>query len=738
MRAGSVAASFHFNVPVGQWAELDGDLVRFKGRARDRERSLLFEGVDGVPHPMTDARLLALQQGAERRVRLLTSQEAAERLEPEGKPRVRLSSDDLGAGAEARRKHDYCRAWVRAGRPARSASGLPPVIEGEFERRRLEPSDGQVAEAAAPSVRRVQRWIADWLAGGEDIDMLVPQTSRRGNSVDRLHPKAREILTEVIDERYLVTTKPTAVAVHKHVVAAFDAYNEPLTGEDRLPVPSLRSVYRSIRSIDQYTQLCTRVGRRAADVKYRNTGSSPQTDRHNEVWEIDHTTVDLIVVDNQSGMPIGRPTVTVTLDRHTRMITGFHIGFDPPGTFPTMECLRNAILPKDDLVRGLSVPWPCMGTPETLVPDQGKEFKARSFIEANLSLGIDVQYTPVLKAWYKGKIERFFRTLSTDVFHRVPGTTFSDIFDRNKEEAPETVAVATLDDLRRHVLRHVVEVYHVRRHRGIGVSPLEAWNRSVEIHGMRPVPNPDKVTAALSLVVYRKPQHYGIEFEGLVYNSVAVAALRIGSAKSETVRLSIDPRNLCEIRFLDPDEMEWRTVPIQTSMAAHVRGISLEKHKLARALQRANPIRLEGSKGLLRAYTMLDDVMREKSGQSGQANRKKAARYWQALTASKPPEDPPAFDVAESGRSLVADLYTSGASGDADHEEPVVDGEVEEPARPAPDPAPPAEIGRKRRRDPPKSQTSTEPGSDSVPTAPPPSEPDAADDDIQMPRVTTR
>ena len=676
----SLSATFHFNVPAGQYADISGKLFQFKGRARDKGRSLVFEDLDGIQTNMSDEELLNFQYDGRGSLRLLTTMEASERLEESGKPRVTLAANDAVANAGARRRLDYCHAWDRAGRPPRTDDKLLPIVDGEFERRKGEPREGDQVESRAPSTRQASRWIADWLASGGDIEALVPQMAQRGNRSDRLHPKARAILTEVVDERYLVNTRPSAVAVYNHVIEAFAEYNEPFTKRDRLAVPSLRAVYRTIRAIDEYTRLCTRVGRRAADVKYRPTGSCPATTRHNEVWEIDHTTVDLIVVDENSGFPIGRPTVTAAIDRHTRMVVGLHIGFDPPGTFATMECLRNAILPKGDSVAGLQLAnrWPCIGTPETLVPDQGKEFKSRSFIEANLTVGVDVQYTPVLKAWYKGKIERFFRTLATDVFHRMPGTTFSDIFDRNKERAPETIAVATLDELRVHTVRYIVDVYHQRRHRGMGVSPLEAWNRSVEIHGMRPLPDPDRVTTALSANDYRTPQPYGIEYEGLIYNSMDVGAFRIRPGKTPPVRIAIDPRDLTAIRFLDPADNVWHPVPIKAAMQPHVEGVSLQKHKLARALQRANPDRMPGMSGLVRAYAILDDAMQAKSGESGMANRRKAARYWEALKTAKRPHEPAAFDIEESGRSLVEDLYGE----DGDEESFVPAPEPKQPKRP--------------------------------------------------------
>ena len=127
-----------------------------------------------------------------------------------------------------------------------------------------------------------------------------------------------------------------------------------------------------------------------------------------------------------TGLPIGRPWVTCFIDRHTREIPGFHIGFDAAGTYPLMEALKVAIAPKAELLAeaGETGQWPCMGTPRVLMCDQGREFKSKSFVLACLMLGIHVRYAPVLRAWCKGKVERFFRTLATDVFHRVPSRIY--------------------------------------------------------------------------------------------------------------------------------------------------------------------------------------------------------------------------------------------------------------------------------------------------------------------------
>jgi putative transposase len=325
--------------------------------------------------------------------------------------------------------------------------------------------------------------------------MLVSQAPNCGNYADKLPAKARALLEEVVNETYLTDRRLTVVAVHKHVEAGFAEHNAALPKSVRLPVPSLNAVYAQVRRIDAFTRDYCRLGKRVAEHRHRLLKSGPVTGAHHERWEIDHTTVNCLAVDGKTGAVIGRPTITAIIDRHTRMIMGFHISFDGPCTSATMECLRMAILPKGSLLArhpSIKGVWPWFGKPLIIVPDNEADFRSTSFVEACLRPGTDVDYPPVLKAWYKGTIERFFRTLAVDVFHRMPGTTFSNFYERNGEATPEMAAVVTLAELEFYVLQYVVDVYHARKHRGLDRPPIEAWKASVAANGLLPPPDPDQ------------------------------------------------------------------------------------------------------------------------------------------------------------------------------------------------------------------------------------------------------
>ena len=65
----------------------------------------------------------------------------------------------------------------------------------------------------------------------------------------------------------------------------------------------------------------------------------------NQVWQCDHTKIDILVVD-QAGEVLGRPWLTIVVDTYSRCIIGLPLGFDAPSAQVVGLALRHAVLPK--------------------------------------------------------------------------------------------------------------------------------------------------------------------------------------------------------------------------------------------------------------------------------------------------------------------------------------------------------------------------------------------------------
>jgi putative transposase len=81
------------------------------------------------------------------------------------------------------------------------------------------------------------------------------------------------------------------------------------------------------------------------------------------VVQIDHTLVDVVIVDELKRLPLGRPWLTLAIDVASRMVTGFYLSLDAPSTLSVALALTQAVLPKDLWLcdRELELAWPACG-----------------------------------------------------------------------------------------------------------------------------------------------------------------------------------------------------------------------------------------------------------------------------------------------------------------------------------------------------------------------------------------
>ena len=87
------------------------------------------------------------------------------------------------------------------------------------------------------------------------------------------------------------------------------------------------------------------------------------------IVQIDHTKVDIMLVDDITRACIGRPWLTLVLDVHTRLVAGLYLSLDPPSAAGTGLAVAHAILPKTKWLgadRGVTLAWPVHGIPELI------------------------------------------------------------------------------------------------------------------------------------------------------------------------------------------------------------------------------------------------------------------------------------------------------------------------------------------------------------------------------------
>ncbi|MDA9519828.1 hypothetical protein XI06_05515 [Bradyrhizobium sp. CCBAU 11434] len=426
------------------------------------------------------------------------------------------------------------------------------------------------AEANPPSPRTIRRLYRLYYASGQDIRVLLPLHCLKGNRAPRYPEWVRKEVDKAIEEAILCPTPATHADALKlacsKVTNSAAGRDLPAISRDRGGERLLGKnlVSRLVGRIGQFRITNRQLGIDEARRRFSAVELGPQGDHANHQWEVDHTPLDVFVIDPFSGKAYARPCLTAIIDRYSRCIVGFSLSFAPPSWVSVMDALRIAVFPKGELIAGLNRgekgienEWKCEGLPKVLITDHGREFKSRSMDETLDFLVIKSFQTKKRKPWLKGKIERFFGTLE-DFLHSLPGTTFSKFYQREFYKS-EKFAVLTIDQLNFIIARWVIDVYNTGDHPTLRLSRAEVWSRSTTTqHVVRKAPK-EHFEALMGVVVNRCLRRGGIKYLGLRWDSKAFANLRGRLPQDADVSVRIDPRDLAKAYVWDEKNQKWLT-----------------------------------------------------------------------------------------------------------------------------------------------------------------------------------
>lgn len=470
----------------------------------------------------------------------------------------------------ARRRYSYVSATIKL---ARSRDFIKPAIAEVAK---------SLNDQSPPCFSSVLEWLNLYIRGGRDMSALAPRYRQRGAKSNENQELAR-IVDQQIEDHYLTRERNTLNETLERVAAIIHRKNKEIPlGDPQLPIPSYRYLRTRLSKHSPYEICCARFGKEYADRKYQTVLGYVAAYVPLERVEIDHTVLDLMVIDHNSGLPLGRPTLTVAIDDCTRAVMGFNVGFEPPSYLAVSRCLNHAMLPKTylkDRYPEIKGTWDCYGAMEYLAVDNGLEFHAIALEDGAARFGITVLYCPRAKPWYKGKVERFIGTMNRGVAHGKPGTTFANIFDRADYD-PQKTAVITLNVLDELIHTWIVDYYHQRRHTSIQMKPATAWAEGTQNLAI-PLPVDVKdFESAFAIPEERTLDKNGIKLHGLQYNGQACTEYRMKYAYRCKVKIRYIPDNLGYIYLEDPENGEVAKVPVTAKYANYANGLSVWQHKV--------------------------------------------------------------------------------------------------------------------------------------------------------------
>ncbi|CAG1007749.1 Transposon Tn7 transposition protein TnsB [Anaerolineae bacterium] len=432
------------------------------------------------------------------------------------------------------------------------------------------------------SAKSIERYMQALVDSGGDIRSLVPQTSQRGGKGQtRMDEAIERILQAVLANYASITERESSVdQIMTDVLNAVADENRFREPPDRLTPPSESTLRRRIKAAGEQRILGRQLSRREQKVQaVVQSGIRPS--RILERVEIDHTTLDLFVVDEQDGLPIGRPTITACIDKYSALVPGWHIGFQQGGYESVMLCLCHAILPKPNYQERYHTEhdYPVYGLFEKLCIDHGPDFKSVALKDALAELGIIREEMPKETPWFKGSIERYFRSVNQRLLKGKPGYTFGNTMHLGDYDAQKD-AVISLSAFLEMFHIFMVDIYPYTWHEGLEAIPMQRWQESRQLFKPDLFEDANALRLVLLPSAERVLQPRGIEWEHIFYRGPELARLRELHGK-EKVRFKYDPDDLDVVYVRDRTSATgW--LEFRSTNPDYTRGLSLAKHHVIR------------------------------------------------------------------------------------------------------------------------------------------------------------
>jgi len=316
----------------------------------------------------------------------------------------------------------------------------------------------------------IYHWRRCFLKDGL-LNALLPQPRGPKAGEKVLDSVIEDVIAKTIKELYLSIQRPSMKKVYEEVLLRCRAAG--------LKAPHYNTIRHRIAELDKFSVAREREGLEVAEGRFKPNEGSLVADFPLATVQVDHTLLDITIVDEVSRLPIGRVWITVVFDVFSRMVLGFYLSLDPPGDISVGLALGRAILRKESWLAELKLDaeWDAFGIPSCLHMDNAKEFRGKMLKRACEKYGIGIDWRPVKKPRWGAHIERYMARFAEEL-KAIPGATFSNIAERGNYDS-DRHACMTLRELEQYLIIYICKKYHQSIHSALGVSPAQMWRDGI-------------------------------------------------------------------------------------------------------------------------------------------------------------------------------------------------------------------------------------------------------------------
>lgn len=251
---------------------------------------------------------------------------------------------------------------------------IKPALDDSMTRKEIE----DLAKKNEVHFTTIYRMIREYGLTASPASLLPKTKKRGGKGKHRISPAVDDLIRNhfdaIVKARLVDITKLSVTTLHSEIKDKCKTAS--------LSVPTWTTVDARLEGFLAEKRLERRRGRKK---KHRNItagGFFPDANWPLDVVQIDHTPLNIILVDEENRQPIGRPILSLAIDVNSRIVLGFCISLDTPSIFSVGQLISHCILPKDNFLErvGVNARWDTFGVMRTLFMDNAGEFRSEDFI----------------------------------------------------------------------------------------------------------------------------------------------------------------------------------------------------------------------------------------------------------------------------------------------------------------------------------------------------------------------
>lgn len=320
---------------------------------------------------------------------------------------------------------------------------------------------------------------------GGDWSHVVPKYSHRGGrGKKRIDERAEKIIDQVIAELKLSKERIVKVRICQHVRNQIRTRNLSLKN-DPIAEPGDMTISRRVKEQITAFEISRRNdGEKFARKKYRNNASQRfVSDIPLLTTEYDDMDCEVFLIDEGTGMPVGRAYLTHGIDQATGMPLGFELSHKSRSFESAMGAICSSLLPKNMSESDFAeckYPWNGYGAQGTIILDNAKYNFSKATRHqaevAKLLLAGARPYGPTEKS----SIEHFNHVTKQDFCRDLPGF-------RGRKDDPDAVkngltsAIMDVKKFRQLYTKWVTDVY-LNNPQIDGYTPREKWLKYFSNH----------------------------------------------------------------------------------------------------------------------------------------------------------------------------------------------------------------------------------------------------------------